>query len=492
MPFLPSVMAVPRLFGRGLQEPRRKGKRHIAPVQPVDEAARYLQGLEQVSVIVFIKDHGGMFGLLGLVVAIMALLYPLRRDSITDKARELCDPELRSDILGKRNQSIGTAYFAALDWLNTRADKFYGDGLLTLRAFDRCLKLALLYPIFGVFLAWVAFDLHNPGGFVLFQSDPSLFNRVWKAGLLVSALGALGYTWAQMNRIEERFSAFSTIWVVSWVVSGAVIGVGIVVVTVVAIFVGVGVGVVVGIVGIVVVVGIIVGNGVVGVASTGVAVAGVISVGVVNAGIVGDIEAAAEFAFFYLFLPFTNAFADLLSVALTRSFLRWAANKKPGLLAVFVAFVFDVIWGLLCLFGLLYLLTLGLDLWQSLSPATVPLDWRVYWAEVRADPRQGLALWLMALTTLLPTLIHVVVGLTAMLTHASRRRIEALDELEEVCGTDSFTEARQHVIATKLVNADTYAMCLGSLFLLIAIYALWQVSEWVLPYLSNWHLLFPS
>jgi hypothetical protein len=480
-------------------------------------------------VIEFIKDHGGIFGLLGFVVAVLALFYPFRRDRISDTVKEFCDPEFRNDILGKRNQTIGTAYFAALEWLNTRSDRFYGSGLLTFRAFERCLLLALVYPVVGVLVAWIAFGTYGYQEVMLLTPTDTQFERIRRALVLSFFVAALitcllkyrivtTSVCAWFNQRQLRFAipgkipsaigilvatSFLAAWLYLTIVVTAIWG---------GFFVG---GMFV--IAFVTAVSATYRFGAMGLASV-IAVFFVFKLGEVTFKIHGNILPSVSiglpdysigdeglvgiawggppthqaFLFFVFFVPIANALADIVSLAMTRKFLKWAALNKPGVPAIIVAAFLDTIWGMLCLFGLLYLLTIGLDLWQSLSPTTLPIDWREYWAEIRDDPRQGLALWLMALTTLLPTFIHIIVGLTAMLTHASRRRVEALDELEQVCGTDSFTEARQRAIATKLVNADTYTLLLSSTFLLIAIYALWQVSEVVLPYLSNWHLLFPS
>lgn len=85
---------------------------------------------------------------------------------------------------------------------------------------------------------------------------------------------------------------------------------------------------------------------------------------------------------------------------------------------------------LACLALLLGSILGGLDIWARLSPASLPFDWRLYRDTIRADPSAGWALYLMVLTTLLPTAIHVVAGLGALLTHKSRLRRRVADRLQ--------------------------------------------------------------
>ncbi|RUS63448.1 hypothetical protein EGN72_04220 [Pseudorhodobacter sp. E13] len=73
-----------------------------------------------------------------------------------------------------------------------------------------------------------------------------------------------------------------------------------------------------------------------------------------------------------------------------------------------------------CLLLLLAALVGALEIWSALSPATAPLDWRAFWASIHADPKQGITLYLMAATTLVPTLVHLIAGLGAVWTQKSR------------------------------------------------------------------------
>ncbi len=193
-----------------------------------------------------------------------------------------------------------------------------------------------------------------------------------------------------------------------------------------------------------------------------VAVAGAFAVAFAGALILvllGDIEAAAAMALFTLLLPITNALADTLSVAATRAFLRWGATRRP-LPMILGAVVLDIALGLLSLAVLLFLLTQTLDFWAAVSPETLPLDWRSFWQAALADPWQGTALWLMGFTTILPTLLHIALGLTALVTHGSRSRRQALLALDIDTAPTAPNATR---IAKRLVSAKTWGLAVGFL-----------------------------
>jgi hypothetical protein len=138
----------------------------------------------------------------------------------------------------------------------------------------------------------------------------------------------------------------------------------------------------------------------------------------------------------------------------------------------------DCAVGALCLAVLLALLTQGLDLWAYIHPETLPLDWRDYWAAARADPWQGTALWLMTLTTLLPTIIHAVMGLSAVFSHKSRLNRAALQELDEALVRGGPTAADRTTVAKGMVAADIYGFAVGLVCvgapLALSIWGVWR------------------
>ena len=135
--------------------------------------------------------------------------------------------------------------------------------------------------------------------------------------------------------------------------------------------------------------------------------------------IVGDIEIATRHLLLYALLPLLNAGTDMLSLWITCAFLKRTSANRPQPWLVLVRIFVDLCLAALCFAGLIVVLWAIFTFWGWISPTTVPLDLRAYWTGVQADPRTGVALYLMALTTLIPTLIHITVGLGAILTQRS-------------------------------------------------------------------------
>lgn len=89
----------------------------------------------------------------------------------------------------------------------------------------------------------------------------------------------------------------------------------------------------------------------------------------------------------------------------------------------------DILIAILCLTLLLVLMTQTLDLWAYTAPVPLPFDWRSYRDTIcGGDWRRGTMLWLMLVTTLAPTALHLAVGLGAVFSHSAQvdRQIAAI------------------------------------------------------------------
>lgn len=64
-----------------------------------------------------------------------------------------------------------TLYLRWLDAAENKLQRFFGSHLLGLRAFDRCLLLALAYPLFLLLLAWVLGAAPSLGGASLLDAS---------------------------------------------------------------------------------------------------------------------------------------------------------------------------------------------------------------------------------------------------------------------------------------------------------------------------------
>ena len=75
----------------------------------------------------------------------------------------------------------------------------------------------------------------------------------------------------------------------------------------------------------------------------------------------------------------------------------------------------DLLVGFVCLALLLALLVAALDLWQW-TGLWLEFNWRAYWADIQTNGwDQGGLLLVMVFSTLLPTLIHLAFGVSAVL-----------------------------------------------------------------------------
>ena len=79
----------------------------------------------------------------------------------------------------------------------------------------------------------------------------------------------------------------------------------------------------------------------------------------------------------------------------------------------------DLLWAAICLSALLLSLIGLLEIWAWLLPNTLTFSWSGYLQTIQADPNSGKALYLMIGTTLIPTIVHVVASLGAIVTQKS-------------------------------------------------------------------------
>ncbi|MGV6840127.1 MAG: hypothetical protein ACWA40_08030 [Planktomarina sp.] len=87
-----------------------------------------------------------------------------------------------------------------------------------------------------------------------------------------------------------------------------------------------------------------------------------------------------------------------------------------------------------CLAGLLGLIVATLEVWAWTGfPQT--FDYRAYWQQVKANPADGGLLYLMLVTTLLPTILHVFVGLAGMISQRARWMEGVAQDISEWPGT---------------------------------------------------------
>jgi hypothetical protein len=131
------------------------------------------------------------------------------------------------------------------------------------------------------------------------------------------------------------------------------------------------------------------------------------------------------FAFFYLMLPLVNALLDWLSWWVSRWFLERTA-REPRVRVIVLDVVLDFGMAVLFMLTLCLLLPAGAMALDSLYAGWVDVktgvatqtNWQEYAVWARDDPwGKGIMVTLMLVTTLIPTLLHILLGLMAFFIH---------------------------------------------------------------------------
>ena len=108
---------------------------------------------------------GWLFSVQGVVVGfVMTIISSLLIAVIVDEPSY----DLIGGWIGDRRRTL---YLRWLDAAENKLQRFFGSHLLGLRAFDRCLLLALAYPLFLLLLAWVLGAAPGLGGASLLDAS---------------------------------------------------------------------------------------------------------------------------------------------------------------------------------------------------------------------------------------------------------------------------------------------------------------------------------
>lgn len=131
--------------------------------------------------------------------------------------------------------------------------------------------------------------------------------------------------------------------------------------------------------------------------------------------------------FFYLYLPVANALLDWLSWWISRFFMERTTTEHVSVRVIVLDVTADFIIAVLFMLILVLLLPVGaigldalytnaIDANTGLTPQT---QWQDYAVWARDEPwGKGIMVTLMLVTTLIPTLLHIFLGLVAFYIHA--------------------------------------------------------------------------
>jgi hypothetical protein len=415
-------------------------------------------------------------------LVVMALLLVFIAMSVATFAQRISNRKIKAaiDNLGARetiiahlNRGATESYFTSLESVIECSGKVYGQKMVSWRTYGTCLTVALFYPLIAIIMGWLFFNIWSPAGIDIFRDIESNIGRLWRFLLLVSSIifafmivknnDALSQYFAaklsqKMPKLVGPNTKMDRVGLETLVGGIAIVFAISVALTVAAMFPGtftgsIAVAVAVAVAGAFAAAisvdrtfaaAVVGGFGVAGNAAAAAAIA-----------VVGDIEIATLHLLLYAFLPLLNAGTDMFSLWITCAFLKRTSANRSRPWQVLVRIFVDLCLAVLCFIGLIVLLWAILAFWGWISPTTVPLDLRAYWTGVQADPRTGVALYLMAMTTLIPTLIHITVGLGAILPQRSVSLLRMAIELTQKPSDLSFS-AEHIAIQKRTLDQATY------------------------------------
>ncbi|MEP0456512.1 MAG: hypothetical protein ABJO97_25720 [Roseibium sp.] len=408
-------------------------------------------------------DWGFVGVVITLVLAVLGAVGGFFRYRETQLFAQLESPDDRRDIRGSlEKDSVLDRYLDWLSWFNDRLDAFFNlntdtSGRLShgsYRAcFWRCLSIAYVYPLVVYLIAWICGARPEIGGIELLPLLPLWWQRLGFATLLL-LIGSGASLYARyISRKENLITRFirlifkikntksHSINIYITYFSGLIISylfVNYFLDTFFDVDKFFGVGVFAFAISVLVAVaftGTATLPRTIAFAYTVViagAVAGSFAGGYAD-GVAGtfasDIAITVAIAFaiagvfpVFLFLgalPLTNAALDMLSLLATRYFLK-RAQSHPGGLKSYLWLILDLLADFLAAFFCLVLLAMllpNVTVLFNILMAFIDgpqIDWEGYLSAAMHDPTgDGLFVWLMLLTTLAPTLVHLTLGLSA-------------------------------------------------------------------------------
>lgn len=431
---------------------------------------------------------------MGAIVAAFALLFTLytfittRNDRLKDELLRYGRRQYYAKVLYV-GAGVGQRYQHALQNLCRIGDEFFGPYLLSWRALDRYLIFALFYP--GVFFA-LAYLFGGPAelaGAALFPSGLDWLYRIWRVLLLFAILSVIIFCARKIFNKRAGLKQWIALYVskkwscgwrstfLDWLiviafftVAGGFAGAG------AATVAGAGSGPVAGALvgaaaGILTAVLLGTASSIIGVHSPEDIVASLVVVGDkhVPSGAVAlltfalSIGVAAPafglrhewvwaYMLFFVALPIANAFADIISWAVTRWFVREAA-RRGFTFRVFMEAIFDLLIAASCLIFLVTIMPNVIEAFNYFFPSAM-VDWVSLAKTARTDPfGEGFLITGMLFTTLVPTAVHLFYGIGGALVAplAGQEQIAArLAKWPESKGFDDPTFEAQVVKAIRV------------------------------------------
>lgn len=201
---------------------------------------------------------------------------------------------------------------------------------------------------------------------------------------------------------------------------------------------------------------------------------------VINSNIFYDPELSTILILFFSVLPFLNALLDMVSIGITRTFLNRIVALRPSFRMIAVQISLDLIWAAICLSILIASTILVLEVFLLIPNMGIAFYWQEYLWEIQQDWRNGSALYLMVATTLVPTIVHVIVGLGAALTYRSNmlKQVANLLREKETAGAEKLNKAELQKAQITIWMANTGGIAFSTLLTFGAAYIIGSLGWW--------------
>lgn len=345
-------------------------------------------------------------GLIGLGFTLFGAIFLIFKSWVSDKESRLAVITFLEGKSGlKRYQTFVSRYL--LDPLNHKASKNGGLYWLVLR-------IAIIYPIVFLFIGYALGGSGKLGEVELFDETLSSLRR----GLFILTLPFIIIITRYV--IKNYFTLVFKVWL--WVqrrwsgknvqtlfmVTSALITI---IISLIVTFVG---GVLFGIVFGVILFGVVL-SVVVSVAAPFGTVSVVVGCVGVFVTILGKWEITNVALFFLFILPFANSILDYASLLVSRGLIRRASEAKR-LYVVLIDLVADSALAVALTIGVAMVLPAAFEGWSAFTSlfGWERIEWRQLALTARDAPfTEGLGVTLMIFSTLIPTAIHMIVGLFA-------------------------------------------------------------------------------
>lgn len=184
---------------------------------------------------------------------------------------------------------------------------------------------------------------------------------------------------------------------------------------------------------------------------------------------------------FVCLLPLSNALADFVSLYLARYSLERLRGTGFPTRLIFAKVIADIIVALVCLTGMLFSIIWVLIQFAARYPDALIFDWRAYRDAILAgDYSQIHMVVLLGITTLVPTAVHIAIGLRAFFKQRGRLRANCAESLRALGDQTSVAPDISRDIADQIIQGDKRGTVWATAFMGCLCVAVWLGFLWLI------------